>query len=314
MRMLASFIAAATNSTLGYLTPGANTSGAYLSGLLPHFNADAKGSDDAKGLDTQAMFAAGLKGYLLYGIEADYDLENPVQANNALSNADFVVSMTSFVTEAMKANSDVLLPIAAVTEASGTLINVDGTLQSFSAVSKASGQSKPGWKVLRVMGNLFNIDGFDYQSSEDVVNELTANFDLKNNRIESNKASNQIDWACPENISATFSGDNGSDIQRIAELPIYRVDAVTRRAVALQKTRDGQVEFAKLNSALAKKLKLEDAQKVTVKQGDNTADITISIDDRITDNCVYLPAGITAASSLGGGFDAIELVNTNEAK
>ena len=310
MRMLAAFIAEATNSTLGYLTPGANTSGAYLSGLLP--NKDALGNV-TQGLNTQAMFAEELKGYILYGIEADYDLENPVQANKALSNANFVVSMTSYVTDAMKANSDVLLPVAAVTEASGTLINVDGTLQSFSAASKAAGLSKPGWKVLRVMGNLFNIDGFDYQSSEDVMNEFKANIELKSDHIESSKAMNQLDWACPENISAQHSG-----IQRIAELPIYSVDAVTRRSVALQKTQDAQVDFAKINTALAKKLKLEDAQQVTAKQGDNTADIIISIDDRITDNCVYLPAGITAASSLGGGFETIELVaasvTTNEAE
>ncbi|MCK5647414.1 MAG: NADH-quinone oxidoreductase subunit G [Gammaproteobacteria bacterium] len=307
LRMLASFIADATDSTLSYLTPGANTTGAYLSGLLP--NRDSV-KNNTQGLDTQAMFAAGLKGYILYGIEADYDLENPLQANKALSNADFVVAMTSFVTDAMKANSDVLLPIAAVTEASGTLINVDGTWQNFSAVSKANGQSKPGWKVLRVMGNLFNIDGFDYQSSDDVINELKANFELQNNQIESSKASNKLVWDCPENSSAA----KASELQRIAELPIYSVDAVTRRATALQQTQDAQVEFAKINSALAKKLKLEDAQQVTAKQGDNTADISISIDDRITDNCVYLPAGIAAASSLGGGFEAIELLTTGVAK
>ncbi len=307
LRMLASFIADATDSTLSYLTPGANTTGAYLSGLLP--NRDSV-KNNTQGLDTQAMFAAGLKGYILYGIEADYDLENPLQANKALSNADFVVAMTSFVTDAMKANSDVLLPIAAVTEASGTLINVDGTWQNFSAVSKANGQSKPGWKVLRVMGNLFNIDGFDYQSSDDVINELKANFELQNNQIESSKASNKLVWDCPENSSAA----KASELQRIAELPIYCVDAVTRRATALQQTQDAQVEFAKINSALAKKLKLEDAQQVTAKQGDNTADISISIDDRITDNCVYLPAGIAAASSLGGGFEAIELLTTGVAK
>ncbi len=300
IQMLASFIAQASNSTLSYLTAGANTSGAYLSGLTPH-------SNDTTGLNTQAMFSEGLKGYILYGIEAEFDLENPVQANNALSNADFVVSMTSYVTEAMKENSDVLLPITAVTEASGTLINVDGTMQSFSALSKAHGMSKPGWKVLRVMGNLFDIDGFDYQSSEDVINELSAQHNVQDGRIESNKAMNQIDWNCPENISLQATG---SKLQRIAELPIYRVDAVTRRATSLQETQDGQVAFARINSALAKKLKLENDQSVTAKQGDNSAQVTVSIDDRVSDNCVYLPAGIAAASSLGGGFDSIELVST----
>ncbi|MDX2476704.1 MAG: NADH-quinone oxidoreductase subunit NuoG, partial [Gammaproteobacteria bacterium] len=307
MRMLASFIADATNSTLSYLTPGANTSGAYLSGLLPNRNGDE--AEGLSGLDTQAMFSKGLKAYILYGIEADYDLENPVQANSALANADFVVSVTSFVTEAMKANSDVLLPISTLTEASGTLINVDGTVQSFSAVSKANGHSKPGWKVLRVMGNLFNVDGFEYQSSEDVMNELTSRLELKNNQVQTNRETNTVNWSCPENIS-----EQTADIQRIAELPIHSVDSITRRATALQKTQDAQVEFATINSTLAKKFKLEESQKVTAKQGENMADIVISIDDRIADNCVYLPAGISAASSLGGGFESIELVATSDVK
>jgi len=300
MRMLASFIADASDSTLSYLTPGANTSGAYLSGLLPnrtHISQGAFTSTD--GLNTQAMFAENLNAYILYGIEAERDLDNPAQAAKALNNADFVVSLSAFVTDTMKANSNVLLPIAAITESSGTLINVDGTWQRFNAVSKANGLSKPGWKVLRVLGNLFNIDGFDYQSSEDVLNELKSDA----GQTVTDKTGNQISWACPENISAQTTG-----IQRIAELSIYNVDAVTRRAIALQQTQDAQVDCAKINSALAKKLKLEDAQSVTAKQGDNTAEVTISIDDRITDNCVSIPAGSSAASSLGGGFDTIELI------
>ncbi len=298
IRMLAAFISDTTQSTLSYLTPGANTSGAYLSGLLPY--RDAQGTSTA-GLDTQAMLAAELKGYILYGIEADHDLENPVQANKALQNADFVISMTSYVTDAIKAKANVILPIAAVVEASGTLINVDGTLQNFSAASKAAGMSKPGWKVLRVMGNLFNIDGFEHQSSADVMDEFKSNIGLQSEHAESSKVSNKLEWNCPENISAQSSG-----IQRIAELAIYRTDAITRRASALQQTQDAQVDFAKINSTLAKKLKLEDGQKVTAKQGENSSDIIISIDDKIADNCVYLPAGIAAASSLGGGFDNIE--------
>ncbi|MCU7798696.1 MAG: NADH-quinone oxidoreductase subunit NuoG [gamma proteobacterium symbiont of Lucinoma myriamae] len=304
MRILASYIADASNSTLSYLTPGANTSGAYLSGLLPNRTQVAQGEfANTDGLDTQAMFAQKLKAYILYGIEVERDLDNPVQASQALDNADFVVSLSAFVTDAIKAGSDVILPISTITESSGTLINVAGIWQSFNAVSKAKGLSKPGWKVLRVMGNLFNIDGFDYQSSEDVINELKSALALENSQSETSRATNQLVWDCPENISAQTT-----DIQRIAELSIYNVDAVTRRATALQKTQDAQVDVAKINSALAKKLKLEDAQAVTAKQADNTAQVTISIDNKITDNCVYLSAGNVAASSLGGGFDTIELI------
>ncbi len=307
MTMLASYIADITGSGLSYLTPGANTSGAYLSGLLPHRDATGNTLDEEnQGLNTQAMFAAGLKGYVLYAIEPDFDIENPVAAKQALANADFVVALNSYVTDALKDTADVILPLAAVTEASGTLINVDGTLQHFSAVSKAPGLAKPGWKVLRVMGNLFNVDGFDYQSSDDVMTEFKANIELDDDRLA---GTNSLQWQCPEDTSPAQTG-----LQRIAELVIYRVDAVTRRATALQQTQDAQVDFAAINSELAQRHHLEDGQTITVKQDDKTAEMTLKIDDRVADNCVYLPAGISAATTLGGGFDAIELIPVSIAK
>ena len=301
IRMLAAWLADVTQSTLSYLTPGANSSGAYLSGLLPYRD---ENKQQTNGLNTQAMLAEGLKGYVLYGIEPELDIDNPVQAKTALSDAEFVVSLSCYETDALKSVSNVILPIAAVTEASGTLINIDGTWQGFNALSKAAGHSKPGWKVLRVMGNLFNLPGFEYQSSEEVINELKSTLNGSADSLNT-----RCEWSCPDN------GDMPADeLQRVAELAIYKVDAVTRRATALQKTQDAQVDFAKINSALAKKLKLDDGQVVIAKQGENEAEITISIDDRISDNSVYLPAGIDAAASLGGGFDSIELVAASTAK
>ena len=301
MRMLASWIAEATKSTLSYLTPGANSSGAYLSGLLPYRTENNQQTD---GLNTQAMLAQGLKGYVLYGIETELDIDNPVQAKTALANAEFVVSLSCYETDALKSVSNVILPIAAMTESSGTLINIAGTWQGFNALSKAVGHSKPGWKILRVMGNLFNVDGFEYQSSEDVINELKSTLNGSADKLDTH-----CEWSCPESSSA-----QANDLQRIAELAIYKVDAVTRRATALQKTQDAQVDFAKINSTLAKKLKLEDGQSVMAKQGEHEAKITLSIDDRISDNSVYLAAGIDAAASLAGGFDSIELVAASTAK
>ncbi len=294
MRMLAGYIADATDSILSYLTPGANSTGAYLSGLLPNRDASGQVTD---GLDTQSMFAQPRKGYILFAIEPDRDIENPLQVRNALSNADFVVALSMYQSDALKNTADVLLPLSATTESSGTLINVAGTWQSFSAVSKAIGQSKPGWKILRVMGNLFDVSGFDYQSSEDVLADVKSN----TANAVTDKASNKINWQCPEN------NDSEIAIQRIAELPIYSVDAIVRRAQALQKTADAQVNCARINSALADKLNLQDGQSVTAVQDDNAVDIIISIDERIADNCVYIPAGIEQAAALGGGYEAIEL-------
>lgn len=299
MRMLAAFIADATGSVLSYLTAGANTSGACLSGLLP--NRDAAG-ESTDGLDTQAMFVQPLKGYILYGVEPERDIEKPLQVKKALHNADFVVAMSQYQSDALLDSANVLLPLAATPEASGTLINIDGHWQSFNAASKAKGQSKPGWKVLRVMGNLFDVSGFDYQSSEEVLADVKA----AAGDAKTDKDTNTIAWQCPDNFSA------GTDIQRIAECPIYCVDAVVRRSEALQQTTDAQLanaRAARINSALAKKLKLEDGQSVSAVQGEHSAELSISIDDSIADNCVYIAAGTALASALGGGYDSIELIS-----
>ncbi len=298
IRMLASCIAAITGAKLGYLTPGANTAGAYLTGVLPHRGVGGQ-SQTASGLNTQAMFANGLDAYLLHGLEPDLDIDNPVQVLQSLKAAKFVVMMSAFVSDEMKDYANVLLPVSPVVETSGTFINVDGTWQGFTASSQAKGQSKPAWKVLRVLGNLFDIDGFDYQSSADVIAALMS-------ELPGLQRDNSLQWQCPENHSAQTDG-----LQRIAELVIYNVDAVTRRAAALQQTADANINYVCINSALAKKLKLNEAHLVTVTQHSSgmnmQAEMNLHIDDRITDSCVYLPAGLAAARKLGTGFDTVEL-------
>jgi len=170
-------------------------------------------------------------------------------------------------------------------------------------------------KIRKAFGPVYDIldnkYGFDYQSSEDVVNDLKAELNTHTTAIQKD---NTLAWRCPENHSA-----QGTDLQRVAELSIYSVDAVTRRALALQKTADADVNYVSINTALARKLKLDNDQLVTVTQGgsDNEndsdsgsgsgSDMNIRIDDSITDNCVYLPAGLAAAATLGSGFDTIEL-------
>lgn len=303
IRMLASYIAQSTGAKLGYLTPGANTSGACLAGVLPHRGVAGQPLAEG-GLNTQEMFSLGLKAYVLLGLEPELDIDNPALAVQALKDAGFVLSMTAFVSDTMKDYADVLLPIAPVVETSGTLINVDGTWQTFTAASQAKGQSKPAWKVLRVMGNLFDLDDFDYQSSEDVLNELKV---VLKTQLATTQQDNILAWLCPENLSAQTKG-----LQRIAELSIYNVDAVTRRATSLQQTADADINYVKINTALARKLKLDDEHRVIVKQGDNLeTDMNIRIDDSISDNCVYLPAGLAAAAALGSGFDTIELTAKN---
>jgi NADH-quinone oxidoreductase subunit G len=126
----------------------------------------------------------------------------------------------------MQRYANVILPIGPFTETSGTFVNAEGRWQSFAGVVSPLGESRPGWKVLRVLGNLFGLDGFDYFSSEEVRDELRA-------MTTDIKADNTIVWSCPSKLGVEA-------VSGTMEIPMYAVDAIVRRATSLQKTADGQ--------------------------------------------------------------------------
>ena len=156
-------IASASGATLGILPDAANSVGGWLAGAVPHRG--PAGSSATAGLDARAMLEAPRKGYLLFGVEPAHDCRDGAQAMAAIDSADFVVSITPFASEATRAQADVLLPVSPFTETSGTFVNCEARWQSFAAVSRAPGNSRPGWKVLRVLGNLLELDGFEQTSS-----------------------------------------------------------------------------------------------------------------------------------------------------
>ena len=154
---LANWIGAQTGATVGYLTEAANTVGAQLVGALP----------GAGGLNAGQMLAGGLKAAILLNTEPEFDSAAGAQAAAALAQAEMVVTLSPF-----KANlefSDVLLPIAPFTETPGTFVNAEGRVQSFHAVVKPLGETRPAWKVLRVLANLLGLPGFDFESAQEVL-------------------------------------------------------------------------------------------------------------------------------------------------
>ncbi|MEO6626001.1 MAG: NADH-quinone oxidoreductase subunit NuoG, partial [Burkholderiaceae bacterium] len=214
---LANWIGEQTGCTVGYLTEAANTVGAQLVGAMP----------GAKGQHAGQMLAGGLKALLLLHTEPEFDA--PAGAAAALSGSGMVVTMSAF-----KANvdiSDVLLPIAPFTETPGSYINAEGRLQSFHAVVKPLGDARPGWKVLRVLGNLLGLAGFDYESSRDVL--LRAGF-----------AESAIGSLVPAGRMGNSSTAQAIDLMPAPSEPavasIYQLDAIVRRAPALQSTADAR--------------------------------------------------------------------------
>ena len=294
LKALAAAIAAASGAVLGVLTDGANGAGGWLTGVLPH-RGPAGSAIEAAGLDASAMLAEPRKGYLLFGVEAACDCANPAQAEKALEAADFVVCAGAFASEAMKLQADVLLPVAAFTETSGTYINTEGHWQSFAGVASPTGDSRPGWKVMRVLGNQFGLDGFEQQSSEEIRDALQQQ--LGTVSLDNSQAAGVVAQA------ATSDG-----LERIGDVAINAVDALVRRAPALQATADAVVsELVRLNAGQAEKSGVRDGYTVTVTQGDASATMDVGISERVPDGCLWIQSGTQAAATLGAAFGPVSI-------
>ena len=223
IRALASAIAKATGATLGVLAEGGNAAGAYLAGAVPHREAGGKAAA-TPGLNASEMLKKALGAYLLFGgIEPWIDALDS-EVSKTLASAGFVVAITPFECDTLKEVAHVMLPIGSYAETSGTFVNLEGKWQSYAGAIAPLGEARPGWKVLRVLGNLLHLNGFEYVSSEDVREELRK--------------------ACGEAPTTSYSGThrvNGAPAATpLVELNMYQADALVRRAPSLQKTREGR--------------------------------------------------------------------------
>ena len=292
---LASSIAKSTGAIIGILPAAANTVGAALAGAVPAYGTGAK-SLDKTGLNARAMLESPRKGYLLLGIEPGLDCANPGLTKRALSDAECVVALTAYRSPSLEETADVMLPIGAFAETSGTYVNAEGTIQSFNGAVTPVGEARPGWKVLRVLGNLVDLEGFDYLSSEEVRDELgQLCADVK-----------------PEiDLNHTIEGEihaSAGKLMRIGEVPIYAADALVRRATALQNTKDARdAAVARANASVAGKAGVADGDKVAVVQGEYRAELALSVDARVPDGCVWVPAGVPGSESLGDQFGELSL-------
>ena len=276
LHALAQALAEITGARCGFLGEAANSVGGYVANAVP----------GNKGANAQQMTAQPLKAYVLLGVEPELDMHNPRQAIAAMKQAEFVVALSAYQHTAT-AYAQVLLPIAPFTETAGTFINTEGRAQSFQGVVQPLGETRPAWKVLRVLGNLLGLTGFDHQSADDVRLEALGS---DNKNINKNN-----------NLSVTLANalPAASGLQRIAETPIYAADAIARRAPSLQKTRDGQLPLASLNRALADKLGLRDGDSVRVSQGGGDAVVGYLMDDKLPADCIRLAAACVETSALG---------------
>lgn len=284
------------NTSVNYLSEGANAAGAWIAGAVPHRLAGGRKAEK-NGLDAQSMLQKKLKAYLLLNVEPDLDSSNPVVSVEALRDAEIVIALSMFKNPVLEQSAHVILPIAPFTETSGTFVNATGAWQSFAGVASAMGESRPAWKVLRVLGNWLQLPNFEYESSEDVreeVKSLLTNPEAK-----------------PAMIAKNAITEPGNSLVRIGEVPSYSLDSLVRRASALQTTQavvEGGLASVRLNPETAKQLQCSLGQAVTVIQNEQRVLLPVVYDERVPPRAVYIVNGLAATSGLSELFGAIQIM------
>ena len=284
---LANWIGEQTGATVGVLSAAANSVGAQLVNARP----GQGGRTAAQLLNDQPA-----KALLLLNTDPVLDGANAAAAKKAINAAEMVVVMTPFKTGPVVEFADVLLPTAPFTETSGSFVNAEGRLQSFVGVAKARGETRPGWKILRVLGNLLSLQGFDFDSSEQVrTAALGSSLDL------ASRLGNAV------SAQSAAAGAPAQGLERLTTVPIYATDALVRRATSLQLTRDGRdAAIASLPQALWTELGLtEQGAQVRVTQDGGEAVLAAQLDASLPASVVRIPAGIPETAALGAFTGAI---------
>jgi NADH-quinone oxidoreductase subunit G len=285
LQRLAQELAAVLGARFGFLGEAANSVGGYLAGCVP---ADG-------GMNARTMLSQPRRAYILLHAEPDFDCADPRAATKAMASAEMVVALAAYRSFAAD-YANVLLPVVPFTETPGTFVNCEGRVQSFNAVVKPLGDARPAWKVLRVLGNLMSLPGFDHESTEAVRDEV-CRADAVAARLN-----NRLDGVALKIDAAPADG-----LERIADVPIYFGDPIVRRAGSLQRTRDALPPRCWLGPALAQQLGVRAGERVKVRQGDGAATVEVGIDERLPAGCVRLAAAHRHTAGLGPMFGAVTL-------
>ena len=279
LQALALQLASVLGGKFGFLGEAANSVGGYAAKAVP----------GAAGLNATAMLKDPRQAYVVLGAEPELDCADGAQALVALTQAAAVVVLSPFKSQAMLDYAAVLLPVSPFSETSGTFVNTEGRAQSFYAATKPMGETRPAWKVLRVLGNLLAIDGFGFNSSEEVRAEALGGAPDFVSGLD-----NGID-AVTLNLATVAGG-----LERLADVPIHFADALARRAPALQQARDSVAPAAGINAATLAKLGLGEGDRVRIAaNGEAGVLLTTRLDRGLPDDVVRIAAAHADTRALG---------------
>ncbi len=281
MYSLAEAIGGICGAKGGILPAAANSTGMHLMGVMP----------SATGMHARAMIEIPRKAYLLLNIEPELDCQHAALAKAAMAEAECVVALTTFKSEALD-NADVLLPIAPFTETSGSFMSMEGRVQSFEAVTKPLGECRPAWKVLRVLANTLGLQGFDYNSSEEVKSAIFGG--EKPSTVVWRNLNNNLKELVEIEVKIKSPG-----LQRVGEVPQYESDPIVRRSAPLQKTKYNIKPMARMNADDMRELDLREGDTVLAKQDKGSAILTVRLDSHVAKGCVRVTAAHEDTIGLG---------------
>jgi NADH-quinone oxidoreductase subunit G len=279
----------------GYLPASANSVGACLAGAVPQGLPGGRVAEPT-GLGLPDMLSAPPSTLVLWGLEPDLDLIDPARAMAMCREADLLIACSAFRSSALEEVADILLPIGTFAETSGTFVNASGTWQRFQGAVAPPGEARPGWKLLRVLGNLLDLQGFDYRDAAQVRDELA---DLCRDTLPDNARRGEY--------PVTSQGDAGT-LTRIGSVPIYALDPLVRRSPALQRTPVPGAAFgAYVNGRQATAEGLTADQRVLIIQNGCEVEGQLFLDDSVPVGCVRIPAGVPGSERLGAQIGPVEI-------
>jgi len=283
LRALAGCIAGLAGAAAGRLTDGANSAGGWLAGAVPGRRPDGGA---AAGLDARAMLEQPRRGYLLLGVEPEHDCWDGATALAALAGAQRVVALTAWDSPALREHADVLLPIGTLGETAGTFVNAEGRWQTFGGVARPAGEARPAWRVLRVLANVLELGGFEYNAPDEIHHEVRS-------RAADARPAALPDWAArprPLQLSGTL---------RVGVPAMFNVDGLSRRAASLQRTVHAGEAVVHLPPADAGKLGVADGDAVILRQGGTERRLPARLDAAVPAGSCWLAAGLPGSEGLG---------------
>ena len=283
LHVMAQFIADQTGATLGFLPVGGNAVGASLV--------------NANGVGVESVLSGERRAVILMNIEPDSDLPNPAAARVALAKANTVIALSAYKSADLMEVADVILPTSVFSETVATFVNLEGRVQTVQPSVKPLGDSRPAWKVLRVLGGLLALDGFLFNAPEEVLGEALD--DGYCNRLNNKATSSSI----ANGNLAPFNG-----LERLADVNIYAGDQIVRRSSALHLTRDAKRgNQVGLNKITFVELGLKEGDAVRVSQDSHSVDMPATLEVNLAPGAVRISAGTMASAKLGSMFGPVTI-------